>query len=143
MLLMLEDDSQRVARFEAVLSQFDSNLPLRVWRDAHAMIRDAGPLLSTATLISLDHDLEQEPGGLDPGDGYLVAQWLTTQPIIRPVIVHTSNGPRAKWMAGAFDLAGWQHWRVPPLGDDWIEVDWQRVVKKLLRRSSRRDDFAV
>ena len=56
-------------RFAAVLQAIDAALPLRVWRDAHAMIREAGPLLPSAALISLDHDLEPEPGASDPGDG--------------------------------------------------------------------------
>jgi hypothetical protein len=133
MLFMLEDDADRVERFKTVLQSFNPELPLQIWRDAHAMIREAGPLLPAAALISLDHDLECELGSPDPGDGYIVAQWLTSQPVVRPVIVHTSNGPRAEWMAGAFDLAGWRHWRVPPLGDDWIEVDWRRMVQRLLR----------
>ena len=85
------------------------------------MIREAGPLLPSTVLISLDHDLEPEPGGSDPGDGYMVAQWLVSQPIVRPVIVHSSNGARSTWMAGAFDVEGWRHYRVSPLGDDWVE----------------------
>jgi hypothetical protein len=72
---MFEDNPERLERFAAVLRALDSELPLRVWRDAHAMIREAGPLLSSAALISLDHDLDTEPGGSDPGDGYMVAQW--------------------------------------------------------------------
>ena len=134
MLLMLEDDADRLRRFEAVLREIAPTLPFYTWRDAHRMIREAGPLLSSATLISLDHDLEPEPGAGDPGEGYMVAQWLVSQPIVVPVIIHTSNGERSSWMAGAFDLEGWRHWRVPPLGDDWIERDWRRTVLRLLRR---------
>src|SRR5689334_1981966 len=103
---MLEDNSERLEQFAAVLRAIDPALPLRAWRDAHAMIREAGPLLASALLISLDHDLEPEPGASDPGDGYLVAKWLTSQPVVCPVIVHTSNGERSSWMAGEFDLAG-------------------------------------
>ncbi len=36
-------------------------------------------------------------------------------------------------MQGEFDLAGWAHHRDPPFGDDWIEADWFRLVKRLLR----------
>jgi hypothetical protein len=133
MLLMLEDNSDRLQRFAAVVHTVDPTLPFRVWRDAHAMIREAGPALAAAVLISLDHDLEPEPTASDPGDGYLVAKWLTSQPIVRPVIIHSSNSERSSWMAGEFDLAGWRHWRVAPLGDDWIESDWQRVVRRLLK----------
>jgi hypothetical protein len=74
MLLMLEDDADRLARFAAVLRAIDPTLTLRAWRDAHAMIVEAGALLTSAALISLDHDLETEAGAPDPGDGYLVAQ---------------------------------------------------------------------
>jgi len=133
-ILMLEDDAERLVRFSAVLRAIEPEAVLRVWRDAHAMTREAGPMLSSAALISLDHDLEPEPGAADPGDGYLVAKWLTAQPVVRPVVVHSSNGDRARWMAGEFDLAGWRHWRVVPLGDDWVESDWRRMVRRLLKK---------
>jgi hypothetical protein len=38
-------------------------------------------------------------------------------------------------MAGAFDLAGWRHWRVAPLGDDWVESHWRQVVRRLLNKA--------
>ena len=93
MLLLLEDNAERVERFAAVLRDVEPALPLRVWRDAHAMIREAGSLLPSATLLSLDHDLETEPGAPDPGDGYLVAQFLVSQLVVRPVIVHSRGMP--------------------------------------------------
>jgi hypothetical protein len=98
------------------------------------MIREAGPMLKSTILISLDHDLVPEAGGSNPGDGYMAAKWLTEQGVIRPVIVHSSNRERSSWMAGEFDLAGWRHWRVAPLGDDWVESDWRRVVRRILKR---------
>ena len=57
MLLMLEDDAERVERFTTVLRVLAPGMPLHVWRDAHLLMREAGPLLSSAALISLDHDL--------------------------------------------------------------------------------------
>ncbi|MDB5340970.1 MAG: hypothetical protein JWN70_6589 [Planctomycetaceae bacterium] len=134
MILMLEDEAERLERFSAVLGELAPRLPLKTWRNAHAMIREAGPFLASATMISLDHDLEPEEGCSDPGDGYLVAQWLTSQPIVRPIIIHSSNTERALWMAGEFELAGWKHWRVGPLGDDWVEVDWRHAVRRILKR---------
>lgn len=135
MLLMLEDDAERLDRFAVVLRTIAPELPLWVWRDAHAMIRDAGPLLASATLISLDHDLESSPGEQDPGDGLMVVKWLVMQPHIRPVIIHSSNAERSDWMAGEFELAGWRHWRVAPLGDDWIETEWLTLVGRFLRKA--------
>jgi len=134
-LLLLEDNAERLARFAAVLRTIDASLPIRVWRDARAMIREAGPLLAASRLISLDHDLEPEPGEPDLGDGYLVVKWLVSQPTVRPVIIHSSNSERSAWMAGEFDLSGWRYWRVAPLGDDWIESDWRLVVEQLLGKT--------
>ena len=107
MLLLLEDDVERLERFAAVMRSIAPELPVYIWRDAHAMIREAGPLLAATSVISLDHDLVPEPGAPDPGDGYMVARGLTAQRIVRPVIVHSSNGERSTWMAGEFDLAEW------------------------------------
>lgn len=137
MLLLLEDDNERLKRFTSVFRTLAPDVPLRVWRDAHDMIREAAPLLPSAVVISLDHDLEPEPGGSDPGDGYMVAQWLVSQPIVRPVIVHSSNRARSTWMAGAFELEGWRHYSVAPIGDDWIELDWRMIVRRILSRVRR------
>jgi hypothetical protein len=90
-----------------------------------------------ALLLSLDHDLEPEPGAPDPGDGDLVVKWLVSQPVVRSVIIHSSNTERSSWMAGEFDLAGWRHWRVFPLGADWVESHWQRLVRRLLNKARR------
>jgi hypothetical protein len=139
MILMLEDEADRLQRFTAVLSGFNLVPPLRTWRNAHAMIREAGPLLAAASLICLDHDLEPEVGEFDPGDGYLVTKWLVSQPVVRPVIVHSSNAERALWMVGEFELADWQYWRVAPIGDDWIEVDWRHAVRRVLAKRPRID----
>jgi hypothetical protein len=137
MLLMLEDDAERVARFTLTLRTIDPELTLLVWKDAKAMIREVGSHLPSARLISLDHDLEPLDGAPDPGDGLEVVKFLVSQPVVRPVIIHTSNRERSNWMAGEFELAAWRFWRVAPLGDDWVEVDWQRRVKRLLKKYPR------
>jgi hypothetical protein len=138
MLLMLEDNAERVQRFTATLRAIAPAMPLLVWRDAGAMTREVGPHLAAARLLSLDHDLEPPDGGPDPGDGLEVVRFLVAQPVVRPVIIHTSNGERGTWMAGELELAGWRYGRVAPLGEDWIEVDWRRLVRRLLRTSGRR-----
>ncbi len=137
MVLILEDDPARVARFRAVLALLAPSLELRVWPDAHGFVREAGSLLAGAVLVSLDHDLEPVPDAADPGDGYQAACWLADRPDCPPIIIHTSNGPRAEWMAGALDLGGKRNVRVAPLGDDWIEVDWRHAVRRVLRRWGR------
>jgi hypothetical protein len=137
-VLMLEDDAERVGRFTAALRRADPSLRLVVWRSARRMLGELADLLPSARLISLDHDLDPDitaPG--DPGDGLDVAKWLADRPPACPVIVHTSNGVRGDAMMGELELGGWTRRRVLPLGDDWIEVDWYRVVRRLLRRTRR------
>jgi hypothetical protein len=135
MLLMLEDNADRVRRFSAALRAVDPTLPLHIWRNAWKMIHEVASLLPAARLISLDHDLDPEgENSSDPGTGWDVAKFLAALPPACPVIVHTSNGTRADWMMGEFELGGWKHYRLPPLGDDWIERDWRRLVRRLLKR---------
>ncbi len=137
MVLILEDNAERVQSFAKALRAIDAALPLLVWRDARAMTREVGPHLSATRVISLDHDLEAAEGNPDPGDGLEVARFLVSQPLVCPVIIHSSNGERSNWMAGEFELAGWPFWRIAPLGEDWIEVDWRRLVRRLLRKADR------
>src|SRR5262245_25111414 len=135
MLLMLEDNSERVERFTAVLRAIAPELEVRIWRDAWKMIREIGPFLPHAYVICLDHDLDpEEETSPDPGTGWDLTKVLAALPPGCPVIIHTSNGERATWMMGEFDLGGWEYHRVAPLGDDWIENDWRRLVRRLLRR---------
>jgi len=135
MLLMLEDNTDRARRFTATLRRIDPTVPLRIWRNAWTMIREMPAHLSAARLISLDHDLDPEEGDPDdPGTGWNLTKVLAALPPSCPVIVHTSNGERAAWMCGEFELGGWECHRLPPLGDDWIERDWRRLVRRLLLR---------
>src|SRR5438132_13792610 len=101
MILILEDDSERIERFTATLMFIAPSMPLMVWRSARRMIREVEPFLSTARLISLDHDLELGEGEReDPGDGIDVARFLAVRHPVCPVIIHSSNGSRSDWMIG-------------------------------------------
>src|SRR5262245_2907069 len=112
MLLMLEDDADRVERFTATLRRIDPAIPLRIWRNAWKMIREVEACLPSALLISLDHDLDPEEGdAADPGTGWELTKYLAAFPPACPVIIHTSNGERACWMCGEFELGGWHYHR--------------------------------
>jgi hypothetical protein len=130
-ILMLEDDVERLDRFEVVVAKL--GVELISWPDANIMLAEVGQFLPTASLISLDHDLFPFRD-IDPGDGLDVAKHLATLPPVCPVIIHTSNRIRGDAMEGEFELAGWTYHRVAPIGDDWIEADWHRVVKRVLRK---------
>jgi hypothetical protein len=134
MILLLEDAADRLRRFAGALRALDPALELKTWRSARRMVRDLDAWLPAAGLLSLDHDLEPGEGDADPGDGLEVVRFLVRRSQVCPVIIHSSNRQRSDWMAGELDLAGWRHHRVAPLGDDWIEEHWIRVVGRLLRR---------
>jgi len=139
MILLLEDDADRLTRFRTVVPRIDACLELQHWSDARAMIREIERYLPQARLVSLDHDLEpgEESAGTDPGDGLEVAKFLAALPPACPVIIHSSNSQRSLWMAGEFELGGWYCRRVAPIGEDWIERDWRHLARKLLRRTQR------
>jgi len=129
-VLMLEDDDERLARFWAVAERL--GVEIIDWPDAREMIAELSEHLASVALISLDHDL-MPIHDIEPGDGLDVAKYLATLPPACPVVIHTSNRLRGDMMEGELDLAGWKSRRVAPIGDDWIEVDWSRVVKRLLK----------
>jgi hypothetical protein len=115
MLLMLEDDPERIQRFTETLMAVAPCMPLMVWRSATRMIHEVEPFLPAARLISLKHDLEPAEGETEgPGDGIDVARFLSVRPEVCPVIIHSSNGSRSDWMIGEFELGGWKYKRVAP-----------------------------
>ncbi len=131
LLLLLEDDAERLARFHTACSRL--SLEVRSWRSAVTLLDELDHHLPHADLISLDHDLLSEPGEPDLGDGLMVAKALAAHRPSCPVIIHTSNTLRGDWMEGELQLAGWKHRRILPIGDDWVEVDWYRAAKRLLK----------
>jgi hypothetical protein len=129
-VLMLEDDLSRLDRFWAVADRL--GVELIDWADANKMIAELPAHLTSAALISLDHDLIPLRD-IDPGDGLDVAKYLAARAAVCPVIIHTSNRLRGDAMEGDLDLAGWTYHRIAPIGDDWIEVDWFRVARRALK----------
>ena len=139
MILILEDNDDRVRRFTAAAGAVAPGVPVRVWRSAHAMIADLGDCLEHGRIISLDHDLNRMPSDADdPGCGYDVAQLLAELIPCCPVVIHTSNGERGTWMEGELTRSGWSYDRVYPFGDDWVETQWTAVVRARLARETPR-----
>ncbi|MBM4075322.1 MAG: hypothetical protein FJ267_06735 [Planctomycetes bacterium] len=131
-VLILEDDGDRVDRFQRVLASLRPSLETQVWESAHEMIREVPRFLDQAVFISLDHDLYIECTK-DPGDGLDVARFLAERSPACPVIIHSSNSPRAQMMMGVLELEGWEVARSVPLGENWIEEDWCQVVQQVLK----------
>lgn len=130
-ILILEDDASRVARFEAALGD--------AWQviqrpNVTEMIGVTKKSLASADLLSLDHDLyDPAHPDVDPGDGLEFVRWLVDQEPMRPVIIHSSNTNRAKIMIGDLDLAKWTAELVMPISDDWVENDWRTTVDRLIQ----------
>ena len=140
-ILMLEDDADRIRRFTKALRSVDASSSLKIWRDAYVMSREVEAFFPVAQLISLDHDLEPGPGDPpDLGDGIIAAKALVSHRQPCPVIIHSSNGTRSGWMAGEFELAGWTYRRVAPIGERWIEEYWRIVVRDLLQKTKAKSD---
>lgn len=136
--LILEDDPERVTRFTKNLRVMSPDLGVICWRSAKKMIGEVDALLPYARLISLDHDLYPVAGDTeDPGDGLDVAKHLAERKPACPIIIHSSNGDRARMMAGEFELAGCPVKMIAPLGSDWIEAYWAMAVEKLLDQSKQ------
>ncbi len=131
-LLMLEDDSDRLARFGPVIARARPGLKFMHWHNAHTMIRECPPYLHSCRLISLDHDLDPEPGMGDPGDGLLMAKFLAPLRPTCPILIHTSNGDGARRMVGEFELEGIAARTILPLGADWIERFWRAKMEESL-----------
>jgi len=141
LLLMLEDDRERIRRFMAVLASRRPSIDLLVARTAQDF---RGVFLShsaKADLICLDHDLFPDaPGDPDPGDGRDVSGFLATQRPSCPVLIHSSNSHAADSMMFSMRDAGWTVERVSPLGDDWIEAYWYPVAVEMLAKGVAPDD---
>ena len=132
-ILMLEDNRDRISAFQDVLTELN-DCELLVWRSAHESIEHFPEHLASASLISLDHDLVQDEGEPDPGDGLEVAEFLGKQSPVCPVIMHTTNINRVYSMIRELEDGGWETLRVAPsgMGEDWIQSIWLPKVKELL-----------
>jgi hypothetical protein len=139
-VLLLEDNDERIARFTTALRGLAPKLQVIGWHSAKTMLEDVDGYLPLARLISLDHDLYPTSGDIeDPGDGLEVAKYLAEKKPTCPIIIHSSNGDRARMMAGEFELAGCHAKMVAALGADWIEAHWAKVVASLLTRDTMKE----
>lgn len=133
LIVMLEDDHDRLTRFAAMLSGQPSGFRLLYWRTAHDFISNFATLQLTPELIALDHDLfVDNPGDPDPGDGRDVSTFLAKQKPISPILIHSSNSVAADSMLFALRDSGWTVERISPIGDDWIEVDWFPIAIEMI-----------
>lgn len=134
LIVMLEDDRDRIARFQSMLTDPTVNGSLTVSRTAYDFINSYETSNSTPDLIALDHDLfTDRPDDPDPGDGRDVAAYLASKQPVCPVLIHSTNAPAAESMLFTLDEVGWTVDRISPLGEDWIEAYWYPYMKRMLQ----------
>lgn len=132
-ILVLEDNDERVAGFQTAIAELGNGFNLKIWRDAHSMIAECAEFFPTTALISLDHDLNSQPGKMgDPGTGLDVAKFLAGCRPVCPLIIHSTNADRAYSMHNELRFADWIAERVGPIGTDWIETLWLPKVREFL-----------
>lgn len=132
MLVMLEDDRERIVRFTKVLGEM--NIALAYARTASDFIRLYRARAEAPVLIGLDHDLfVDNVGDPDPGDGRDVAAFLASEQPVAPILIHSTNADAADSMLFTLADAGWSVERIAPIGHDWIESYWLPTVMDMIR----------
>lgn len=135
-VLLLEDNSERIAAFESAVRELGEDWKVQVWRDAATMLEECEDHFGSVHLISLDHDLNPQPGSSrDPGTGLEVAKLLAGHFPFCPVIVHSTNADRAWSMHNELRFAGWKVDQVGPIGDDWVSKLWLPKAREMLAHS--------
>jgi hypothetical protein len=140
-VLILEDKPEHQAEFERLAPTLGEEFEVLIWDDANRMRSECERFLPRAALISLEHDLDCQPGTrVDPGSGldmakFLgldMAKFLAEKRPVCPVIVHTSNTDRSYSILNELRFADWRVDRVGQVGQQWIEKYWTAKAKELL-----------
>ena len=137
-VVILEDNAEREEAMRACVADKFPAFSVEVFKAVRPFIeRLSESGLYDVALISLDHDLEmiETADGrlLDPGTGVDAAGWLSTQPAITPVIVHTTNAAGGEQMVELLANGGWNLHKIVPYGDmEWIREHWRSVMRNMV-----------
>jgi ADP-ribosylglycohydrolase len=136
-ILILEDSEARVALLRHAVAQLGPDYEMKVWSDAHSMCAECEAFFPSAALISLDHDLNPQPGAkADPGTGVDVARFIGDFLPVCPAIVHSQNMERVWSVYNELRFAGWNVHQAGGMGTDWSETAWLRQARELLEKYS-------
>jgi hypothetical protein len=139
-IVILEDNAERRRLMrDAVVDRFPQ-YDLRFFITAGEAIAQLRENYGNLLAIILDHDLDLIPVDghrlIDPGSGRDVADFLATQPVVCPIVIHTTNGPAAVGMETVLHDAGWKTYRVIPVGEfKWIPKLWFQTVRNAIVES--------
>jgi hypothetical protein len=142
-IAILEDNRERQHAMARCLGDRFHQYEVRFFDAALPLIDFLGAELPNVLAIGLDHDLEMitTPTGrlADPGTGRDVVDYLTRQPPICPVVIHTTNSGAAVGMQMALEEANWPTYRVTPFGDlEWVSKLWFRTFRDAIVASVTR-----
>ena len=141
LLLMLEDDLDRIRRFRAIVDHHYPDAVLKIARTVADFKAAYWSLTENPDLICLDHDLFTDtPDDPDPGDGRDISNFLITRLPKCPALIHSSNDVAADSMLYSMRDAGWTVNRIAPLGEDWIESYWYSVACEMIAGGSDHGD---
>jgi hypothetical protein len=134
LLLVLDDDRNRLYGFEQVVARLGDGWEIRTWRDAPSMLAELDRVMPGAGLISLDHDLYADSrSDPDPGTGRMVADALAKRSPVCPVLVHSTNTDAAWGMHNALRAGGWIVELVHQLGQpEWIPSLWLPAAMRMV-----------
>ncbi len=137
-IVILEDNSDRREVMSSVLADMFLDIAAEFFFTSHQMIDSLSTTgIYDVALISLDNDLEiaeADRGRLtDAGDGIEVAEWLTNQPSVVPIVIHTTNTNAGDKIEQLLGTDGWICARVVPYeGESWIRERWRSIVRNLI-----------
>jgi hypothetical protein len=141
LLLMLEDDHDRISRFRAIVARHHPDVVLKIARTSPEFETEYCLLNDTPDLICLDHDLftdsTDEP---DPDDCRDVSAFLNTRLAKCPARIHSTNAHGAGSMMFSMLDAGWTVDRIAVIGDDGIESYWYPVALEMIERGIDRSE---
>lgn len=139
-IVILEDNAERRRLMrDAIVDRFPQ-YDLRFFITAGEAIVHLRENYDNLLAIVLDHDLDLIPVDghrlIDPGSGRDVADFLASQPVVCPIIIHTTNGPAAVGMEAVLHDSGWKTYRVIPVGEfKWIPKLWLQTVRNAIVES--------
>lgn len=147
-LLILEDDRRRINKFHSVTRKSVPDLNVQIHTTApgfiaaiQAVLDYRGPSSPDLKLfLSLDHDLDEGncPYESNHQSGTEVVDFLCTQFLRMPTVVHSANRDEGDSMAKKLRKKGFETERIRPFADlSWIKWDWLPVISRWFSRQPK------
>ena len=134
-VVILEDDSRRIAAMRSTATREAPDWDLRFFVDANELVTWLKSPAALPDLISLDCDLDStESRGIECGSGEDVAEFLSSTRPQCPVIIHSTNALRAPAMHLNLALVGMSHVYLCPFRDP---AEWAQDLRTAFADVSR------